>query len=236
MTTEARKRVPKCHGCGKPFQQRIAPPYVEPMKYDGGRHDVLVEGMPRWQCDECRITVTDDDSDTVVQDSLRRHIGLLTAEEIREARMSLGLTQADLAGLLGCASESVSRWENSAILQSRTYDRLLRLVFQLPAVRQLLGGMGQDCAIGRRAVPGADDPSKSVVEAMKALTRIWEGAAACTGPEPRPHGDSGRDSRLRSVHRMMTPVRMTHEGVAPTWVTAVSGAGDASAQRSGASG
>lgn len=124
------------------------------MKYDGGRHDVVVEGMPQWRCAACDVTVTNDDSDTVVQDCLRRHIGLLTADEIREARTSLGLTQADLAGLLGCAAESVCRWENAAILQSRTYDRLLRLVFQLPGVRQLLGGMGQDCPIGRKAIAG----------------------------------------------------------------------------------
>lgn len=235
MTAETRKRVPKCHGCGKPFQQRIAPPHVERMKYDGGRHEVLVEGMPRWQCDDCRITVTDDDSDTVVQDCLRRHIGLLTAEEIREARTVLGLTQADLAGLLGCAAESVSRWENAAILQSRTYDRLLRLVFQMPTVRQLLGGMGHDCPIGRRAVRGADDPSKSVVEAMKALTRIWEGAAACAGPEPRPPGASRRARQVQSVRRAMTAARMTHEGTGPEWVAAASIPETGAARRPGGS-
>ena len=235
MTAQAQKRLPKCHGCGKPFRQRVAPPHVERMKYDGGRYEVLVEGMPQWQCADCRITVTDDDSDTVVQDSLRRHIGLLSAEEIREARTALGLTQADLAGLLGCAAESVSRWENAAILQSRTYDRLLRLVFQLPTVRQLLGSMGQDCPIGRQAVAGADDPSKSVVEAMKALTRIWEGAAACTGPEPRPRGVAGRSFRAPAVRRMMATARMPQEGAAPEWVAAVNSSRGGTARPPGAS-
>jgi len=89
MTANAKKRVPKCHGCGKPFERRVAAPRVEKMKYDGARHEVLIEGMPQWQCDGCRITLTDDESDTVVQDCLRRHIGLLTADEIREARMAL---------------------------------------------------------------------------------------------------------------------------------------------------
>lgn len=231
MKTEAKVRVPRCHRCGKHFDRVIAPPHVERMKYDGRRYDVLVEGMPRWRCEACDVTVTDDVSDTVVQDSLRRHIGLLTAEEIREARTALGLTQADLAGLLGCAAESVSRWENAAILQSRTYDRLLRLVFQLPTVRQLLGGMGQDCPIGRRAVAGTDDPSKSVVEAMKALTRIWEGAAARTGPEPRPQAVSGRAARVQSMRRMMTAARMTHDGTAPEWVAAGSASGGDSTRR-----
>jgi putative zinc finger/helix-turn-helix YgiT family protein len=235
MKIEAKVRVPRCHRCGKHFERVIAPAHVQKMKYDGRRHDVLVEGMPRWRCEACDVTATDDASDIVVQDSLRRHIGLLTAAEIREARTALGLTQADLAGLLGCAAESVSRWENAAILQSRTYDRMLRLVFQLPTVRQLLGSMGQDCPIGRHAVAGAGDPSKGVVEAMKALTRIWEGAAACSGPEPRPRGVAGRGSRVPSVPRMMTTARMPQTATAPEWVAAVNSSRGGSARRPGAS-
>ena len=154
MTAKEKKRkAPKCYGCGKPFERRVAPPHVEKMKYDGARHEVLIEGMPQWQCDNCRITVTDDDSDTVVQDCLRRHIGLLTAEEIRAARATLGLTQTQLAELIGCAAESLSRWENGAILQSRSYDRLLRIFFHLPIARDLLCTVGPDSAMGRIAVP-----------------------------------------------------------------------------------
>jgi len=88
-----------------------------------------------------------------VQDCLRRHIGLLTAEEIRAARTTLGLTQTQLAELIGCAAESLSRWENGAILQSRSYDRLLRIFFHLPIARDLLRTVGLDSAMGRIAVP-----------------------------------------------------------------------------------
>lgn len=158
MSSSTKRRVPKCHRCERSLERKIAPPHVERMKYDGARHDVLVEGMPQWQCDGCGVTLTDDDSDTVVQDCLRRHIGLLTADEIREGRASLGLTQAQLAGLLGCAAESLSRWENGAILQSRSYDRLLRLFFHLPPVRDLLRMIESDKTIGRVAVSGARDP------------------------------------------------------------------------------
>ena len=177
MTANAKKRVPKCHGCGKPFERRLAAPRVEKMKYDGARHEVLIEGMPQWQCDGCRITLTDDESDTVVQDCLRRHIGLLTADEIREARISLGLTQTQLAELIGCAAESLSRWENGAILQSRGYDRLLRIFFHLPIARDLLGLVVPDPSIGRVAVPGPRDPKPEFVESMRILTRIWQGSA-----------------------------------------------------------
>jgi len=198
MTTEKKQRIPKCHGCGKPFERRFAPPHVERMKYDGARHEVLVEGMPQWQCVGCRITVTDDDSDTVVQDCLRRHIGLLTAAEIREARTTLGLTQSQLAALIGCAAESLSRWENGVILQSRSYDRLLRVVFQLPVVREILAGMSSDSAVGRTAVVGSGDPPAGVVEAMRALERIWEGASRRVETPPAPTSKPSGDRRERT--------------------------------------
>ena len=198
MTAEEKQRIPKCHGCGKPFERRFAPPHVEKMKYDGARHDVLVEGMPQWQCDGCRITVTDDDSDTVVQDCLRRHIGLLTAAEIREARTTLGLTQSQLATLIGCAAESLSRWENGVILQSRSYDRLLRVVFQLPVVREMLAGMSSDSAVGRTAVVGSGDPPAGVVDAMRALERIWEGASRRVETLPAPTNKPSGDRRERT--------------------------------------
>jgi len=125
------------------------------MKYDGAWYNVRIEGMPEWHCDACGITVTDDDSDTVVQDCLRRHIGLLTADEIRDGRNALGLKQVELAALLGCAAESLSRWESSSILQSRSYDRLLRVFFGVPEARELLRAIDAVNPIGKRPVPGA---------------------------------------------------------------------------------
>lgn len=114
--------------------------------------------MPQWRCAPCNVTLTDDDSDTVVQHCLRRHIGLLSAEEIREARTALGLTQTDLAAILGCAAESISRWETGVMLQSRTSDRMLRLVFHVPVVRQILGGLTPESVVGRKTMIGAHDP------------------------------------------------------------------------------
>jgi len=196
MTTSKPRRAPKCHRCGRPLEQRIAPTHREKMKYDGGTHEVVIEGMPQWRCDACDVALTDDASDVVVQDCLRRHIGLLTAGEIRAGRVNLGLTQSDLGQLLGCAAESLSRWENGAVLQSRTYDRLLRLFFQLPAVRHLLEELPDNPSLGRRAVAGATGPSPSVVEAMKAQSRMWHEATRLDEPVPsaRPRTKAPRAS------------------------------------------
>ncbi len=111
--------------------------------------------------------------------------GEALAEEIRDARTALGLTQSQLAELIGCAAESLSRWENGAILQSRSYDRLLRLFFHLPIARALLRGVGPTTQFGRIAVPGPSDPKPEILESMRILTRIWQGSADLV-PSPKP--------------------------------------------------
>lgn len=58
--------------------------------------------------------------------------GLLSASEIREARLSLGVTQADLGRLVGVTTKSVCRWESGLVRQSRTADILLRLLHAHP--------------------------------------------------------------------------------------------------------
>ena len=219
MNTNKPRRAPKCHRCGRPLEQRIAPTHWEKMKYDDGTHEIVIEGMPQCRCEACDVAVTDDASDVVVQDCLRRHIGLLTAGEIRAGRVNLGLTQSDLGQLLGCAAESLSRWENGAVLQSRTYDRLLRLFFQLPAVRHLLEALPGNPSLGRQAVAGPTDPSPSVVEAMKAQSRMWHETPRLDQPVPfaRPRTKALRSSRSTAEGRAYFVARKPGAVMPATW-------------------
>ncbi len=57
----------------------------------------------------------------------------LVPEEIRFLRKHLGLSQPDLASLLGVTVESVNRWENAKVQMSVSAERLLRF---LVATRQ----------------------------------------------------------------------------------------------------
>jgi len=63
---------------------------------------------------------------------------LLTSEEIRQNRNRLGLNQEQLAGLLGIAPETLSRWETGVQRQQRSLDRFLRIVFGDNNVRNIL--------------------------------------------------------------------------------------------------
>jgi HTH-type transcriptional regulator / antitoxin MqsA len=64
--------------------------------------------------------------------------GLLTAEEIKAVRLSLGLSQAAFEQLLGTGPKTVIRWEKGAVLQSATADRLMRLIREMPEVVEVL--------------------------------------------------------------------------------------------------
>lgn len=57
--------------------------------------------------------------------------GLLTSEEIVDIRESYGLSQVDLAKLLGWGEATISRYESKAI-QDEAYDTMLRLIKDNP--------------------------------------------------------------------------------------------------------
>jgi HTH-type transcriptional regulator/antitoxin MqsA len=61
---------------------------------------------------------------------LRKHEGLLTPQEIKSIRQSLGLTQVQLQEKLGLGKKSVVRWEAGTVCQSRAADRLIRSLQQ----------------------------------------------------------------------------------------------------------
>lgn len=57
--------------------------------------------------------------------------GLLTSQEIVGIRESYGLSQVDLAKLLGWGEATISRYESKAI-QDKAYDTMLRLIKDNP--------------------------------------------------------------------------------------------------------
>ena len=91
-----------------------------------------------WQCPECGEMVFDNDADEQIAQALRDQFGLLSADQIRNSREELGLSQRSLAEHLGVAPETISRWEHGALTQTRAMDRYLRVYFSVPAARAAL--------------------------------------------------------------------------------------------------
>lgn len=65
------------------------------------------------------------------RNAYRVKMGLLTSDEIVAIRESYGLSQVDLAKLLGWGEATISRYESKAI-QDKAYDTMLRLIKDNP--------------------------------------------------------------------------------------------------------
>jgi putative zinc finger/helix-turn-helix YgiT family protein len=60
--------------------------------------------------------------------------GLLSPIEVREARTRIGLTQIEMARLLGVGDKTYTRWELGLSTQTKSMDNLVRLADQHPEV------------------------------------------------------------------------------------------------------
>ncbi|MDZ4168027.1 MAG: type II toxin-antitoxin system MqsA family antitoxin [Coriobacteriia bacterium] len=138
-------RCPVCGGIGIELTDRpldLSPEGEEPTMVSPGfmyRHCTLCgeDILPGSRCDELdRMAVAIE----------QERDGLLAAAEIREARLALGVTQADLGRLLGVTSAAVGRWESGLVRQNRTADTLLRLLAAHP---ELVAETGFIAAEGR---------------------------------------------------------------------------------------
>lgn len=58
--------------------------------------------------------------------------GFLTGKEVKEIRISLGLTQADAANFFGGGPVAFAKYEADDVTQSGAMDKLLRLAYAVP--------------------------------------------------------------------------------------------------------
>ena len=101
--------------------------------------------------------------------------GLLTSDEIVKIREKYGLSQVDLANLLGWGEATISRYESKAI-QDEAYDNMLRIIKDNPLValeylekniNRFAGLKGY--AIRQRIVATLDDEGKEYLQRQSLL-------------------------------------------------------------------
>jgi putative zinc finger/helix-turn-helix YgiT family protein len=122
--------------------------YTARVKHDGIVHELHFPALEIPRCQTCGETYTTAAVDDQISDALRSHLRLLTPAQIRKGIEQLGLKQQEVAERLGVAAETISRWVNGALIQSRAMDNLLRLFFGVPEVRKVLQGAKQDPQLG----------------------------------------------------------------------------------------
>jgi HTH-type transcriptional regulator / antitoxin MqsA len=120
---------------------------------------VQVDGVEHGRCRTCGEAYFTLDAANAVQleaaRQLRRARGLLTPDEIRAIRASLGLTQAGFERLLGTGPKTVVRWEKGTVFQSATADRLMRLLAARPELAALLESDRRGVAVSPSSEQGA---------------------------------------------------------------------------------
>jgi len=95
------------------------------------------------ECSECREQILGAGLNKALDEESRRRQGLLAPEEIRAIRERAGLSQTDIASLLGVGDKSYTRWETGKSIQNKSNDNLIRLVDQDPGALARLDAQRQ---------------------------------------------------------------------------------------------
>ena len=143
--------------CGQCAQRTIEPvvkDYQIAFKHDGKLHQITLPQVEVPTCGNCGTEQTDIQISRQVTSELRRKIGLMFPDEIRQQRTALGLNQEQLGECIGAAKESISRWETGALIQSVSTDKLLRMFFKHPS-----DPVWKNRWISVESTPAALDPS-----------------------------------------------------------------------------
>ena len=100
-----------------------------------------------YSCDVCREGFFDNEEmkkhQKTIKDFQRRVDGLLTSEEIKQIREKYGLSQRELARILGVAEKSIAKYEAGFVAQSKAMDNLLRVIGEFPDVLKYLKQLNQ---------------------------------------------------------------------------------------------
>ena len=137
-----------CGNCGKQEVILAIVPYTAEFRYEGTLHSVDLPNLESPRCRACGQLVFGVNVDIQVVAAERKLLQLLSGVQIRAGRERLGLTQAELASLLGVSESALVNWEDDFSIQSRTADKLMRVFFAFPEVRAALSGSMSDIGLG----------------------------------------------------------------------------------------
>lgn len=122
----------KCPICGVGSLKKEVK--TEVFEYKGETKEV--PNYITWACSECGEAIVDNkslkESGKKLKDFKREVDGLLTGAQIKDIRTKIGLTQAQLAHIIGGGLKSLARYESGMVCQSKGMDNLLRILGAYP--------------------------------------------------------------------------------------------------------
>jgi putative zinc finger/helix-turn-helix YgiT family protein len=146
MSNSKKKPFPwKCQNCREKAVYEIVTPYETNIEHDGRSYHIQIAELKTPKCEKCGFVQLDAEADEAILREFRKQARLLLPEQIRGNREDLELTQKEFASALGINEATVSRWENAVQIQQKSLDKLMRLFFCHPDVRQLMIDQRLEC-------------------------------------------------------------------------------------------
>jgi len=109
---------------------------TEEFEYKGRK--VTVPNYITYSCNVCEESIVDEStlksSGRILKKFKREVDSLLSGQEIKKIRESLGFTQEELSEILGGGLKGFARYESGQITQSKAMDNLLRILDKFPFV------------------------------------------------------------------------------------------------------
>jgi putative zinc finger/helix-turn-helix YgiT family protein len=107
----------------------------------GDEQVILKATLPVFVCPNCDFAFSDQRGEIARHAAVCSHLGVLPPAEIVAIRQSLSLSRSEFAELTGVGIASLQRWETGSQIQSKSNDKLIRLM-RNPENISLLKGEG----------------------------------------------------------------------------------------------
>jgi len=118
---------------------------TETFEYKG--ETITIPNYVTYACAKCGESIVDNatlkESGKKLKDFQREVDGLLTGQQIKAVRMRLGLTQEQLADIVGGGLKSLARYESGQVCQSKGMDNLLRILDAYPHTLKVIQKSGK---------------------------------------------------------------------------------------------
>lgn len=117
-----------CPSCGK----RSVSTRIEDRSFPYGAAESHVDLTARvavHSCGSCSFEFLDDSAEDARHEAVCRHLGVLTPSEITSIRNKHGYNRVNFARLTQFGEASLTRWENSLLVQNAANDQFLYLLW-----------------------------------------------------------------------------------------------------------
>ena len=135
----------KCPLCGEQSLVPATTVYEQAVTLDRKQYQIRIDALAIEKCGSCGEELFGSEANLAIDRALHEAAGLMTPANMRDAMEALCVSsQVQLANETAVAPESLSRWLQGHVIQSRLADTMLRVYFGVPEARRFLRELHQN--------------------------------------------------------------------------------------------